>query len=223
MNVKRDFNQYGGVAFNVVLVLLIVVIGLMVYVLVSGGDARTNRNAEFLTGAVDTNMSDSRAPTMRTTNDTAVSDPRDFDDGLGRADATRTYELDEVGAGLARIDAFSRDINNDGRPDRITRRLVENGTAHFTYKYKIELNTPDVWVDITPDDFYTIEGAECSLQKLHFVFSPAFGVIKISRPWQDSWDTPTAAVRDIYAIRGDNIVRVNSRDVGVVCDVAERF
>ena len=118
---------------------------------------------------------------------------------------------------------FRRDINNDGRPDRITRRRVENGTAHFTYEYTIELNIDDEFVDITPDGFNTVEGAQCALGKLRFVFTPAFQVIKISRPWNETWTTPTPAKKDTFSIIQNQIHHIDSAAMPTVCDVAELF
>ena len=150
--------------------------------------------------------------------------PTAFSDGLGTPDVTTNGELDETGAGIAQTDVFSRDLNRDKLPDKITRTRHENGTSHFWYDYKIELQRNNkTWNDITPNGFRTTEGAECALQKLQFIFKPSFQVIKISRPWKNSWDTPTMATKTVWELKNDNIQQTNSKQVGTVCDVTELF
>ncbi len=148
----------------------------------------------------------------------------EFTDGLGRANDTTQNPLDETGAGIATIEVFSVDINDDGIADRITRTHHENGTVHAWDEYKIELGrTNGTWRNITPDGFRTTQGAECALQKIQFLFQPEFRVIKISRPWVQSWDSPSMAKRTEYIMQGDALVAQDSVDAGVVCDVSELF
>ncbi|MBQ8368196.1 MAG: hypothetical protein IJX43_04035 [Alphaproteobacteria bacterium] len=148
----------------------------------------------------------------------------EFTDGLGRANDTTQNPLDETGAGIATIEVFSVDINDDKIIDRITRTHNENGTAHAWDEYKIELGRGGgAWRDITPDGFRTTQGAECALQKLQFVFQPKFRVIKISRPWIQSWDSPSMAKRTEYIMQDNKLVAQDSVDVGAVCDVSELF
>ncbi len=211
-------NQNGGVTFNILLVLLVMVIFVLAYILVRGDSSRIGR-----TIGADTPSIDTHAPRPAGKPRTITTTGAAFDDGLGRAGASTQYPLDEFGAGLAAVDVFNRDINNDGRNDRITRRRIENGTAHFIYEYTIELNTPTGFIDITPDDFRTIEGAQCALQKLRFIFTPAFSVIKISRPWRDTWNTPTQATRDTFSILQNQIHHIDRQQMTSVCDVAELF
>ena len=69
-----------------------------------------------------------------------------FSDGLTRPDLVETYTMDETGSGVTKKEIFNLDINNDDFIDRITRTRHENGTAHFWYEYKIELNKNGVFL-----------------------------------------------------------------------------
>lgn len=146
-----------------------------------------------------------------------------FTDGLKNPTESTEYELDDTGAGVASTDVYYQDINGDGVQDRITKTRNENGTAHYWEDYKIELNQNGRWRNITPDGFRTTEGAECSLQKIQFVFKPKFEVIKISRPWRESWTTPSMATKTVYKMQGDKLVAESTQKVGEICDVAELF
>ncbi len=148
----------------------------------------------------------------------------EFSDGLIHANSTTQFPLDETGAGIDTIEIFSVDINDDNITDRISRTHHENGTGHAWDEYKIELGrNGGVWRNITPDGFRTTQGAECALQKIQFIFQPKFRAIKISRPWTQSWDSPSMAKRTEYVMQDDKLVAQDSVDVGVVCDVAELF
>lgn len=206
-------SQHGSIALNVLLVLLLLVIGILIYLLAGARAPQAIR----VTGV--------ESPTMPTTSAAPTTQPRgtQFTDGLGRANSATEYPLDETGAGVARVEVFKRDINNDGQIDRITKRRVENGTDHFYDEYTIELANGNKYIDITPDNFRTIEGADCALQRLRFIFNPQFQVIKISRPWQDSWTNPTAAVKTTYALRGGQMQEIKSQNMKAVCNVADLF
>ncbi len=212
---KNTNNESGAILLNVLLIIMLVVIGGLVYLLMDNDDATTTspRGQDAITIAVD-------GVAKKTPDAQPVGDGA-FTDGLGRAARTQTYELDEFGAGIASVAIFEYDINNDGAPDRITRTRHENGTAHFYDEYKIELNNNNKYTDITPDGFRTTEGGECALQKLRFVFSPNFQIIKVSRPWESSWDTPSIATQTIYSIENNRLNISNQREIGTVCDVAE--
>lgn len=213
----NTYQQRGSITFNILLVLLLAVIAGLAYMLISTTGPRNGRTRG-------TNTPTHNIPTDNTINtNTNTTYNGEFNDGLGRAISTTEYPLDDIGAGLARVDVFKHDINNDGLPDRITRSRTETGTAHFVYEYKIELNTGNGFTDITPDNFNTVEGAQCALQKLRFKFIPTFQVIKISRPWQDTWTTPTLATQDIFDIKNNRIQHSASKKLKSVCDVAELF
>lgn len=201
-----NINERGSVMTNVVLAILLVAGGVLVYLLVGGDAARIGR-----TGGVDA------MPVIETDG----SD--EFPDGLINPAASRRGTLDEFGVGTAQTDVFNRDLDNDGRMDRIVRRRIENGTAHFYYDYKIELNNGGGYTDITPAKFRTTEGAECALAKLQFSFNPVFQIIHISRPWQDTWSTPTKATKTVYTLQDDVMHAGTIEDMGIVCDVAELF
>ena len=215
INRQNIISQRGGIGLNIITAILAVVIGVLIFTLMRDAPTRTNKTIGIDSPATSTTTRHPITPQERL--------DMEFDDGLGESDSSTTYPLDEWGAGLFQVDVFIRDINNDGRPDKITRSQIETGTAHFSYEYRIEINTPDGMIDITPENFKTVEGADCSLQKLRFVFSPSFGIVKISRPWQETWTTPTMATRDIYSIVNDDIHHLSSNEMGVVCDVMELF
>ncbi|MBD5400183.1 hypothetical protein HDR61_00325 [bacterium] len=215
MNNNSHQSERGGIAFNITLIMLLIVIGILAYMLIAERQNPTGRN-------IGNNAPQIQTPPKHAQN-VRESDNGVFNDGLGHATASTEYPLDDVGAGLARRDMFRYDINNDGRMDRITRSRTETGTSHFSYEYKIELNTENGFVDITPPGFNTVEGAECSLQKIRFTFEPTFQAIKISRPWQETWITPTPATRDVYDIKNNMIELIDSRPMPTVCDVAELF
>ena len=146
-----------------------------------------------------------------------------FNDGLGKTKDKIGYKPDETGTGVTRIETFSFDINSDGQDDKITRIRHENGTAHFWDEYTIEINENNRFRTITTDDFRTINGADCALQKLKFVFKPKFQVIKISRPWVDSWTTPSMATQTTYELINNKMVMVETKKLSSVCDVTDLF
>lgn len=208
--------QRGNILFNTLLVVLCAVIAVLIYMLAGGPMPGEKKSVGVASPQMD--ISDSGADIS--TNDTYAGE---FSDGLGVPDSAQEFALDEFGAGISERDVFNRDINNDGRIDRITRTRNENGTVHFFYEYVIELNTGNGFVDITPDGFRTTEGADCALQKLKFIFQPDFRVIKISRKWQETWDTPTMAQRTEYTLNNNQLVPENTIDMRTVCDVSELF
>jgi len=147
----------------------------------------------------------------------------EFTDGLRDPVSVHTFEPDEFGEGVIEVATFSYDINEDGRPDRISRARKETGTAHFQYIYKIELNTGDKMVNITPKDLVTVEGAECAHQKIQFSFKPDFSITKISRPMGENWNTPTQSTKTIYALWNDNLHIATTTEYKTICDVSELF
>ncbi len=146
-----------------------------------------------------------------------------FTDGLKNPEYIREMPLDQEGVGISEIAVFNIDINKDGLLDKISRARFENGTAHFYYEYKIELNMGVEFKDISLPNFRTIEGADCALQKIKFTLSPGFSVVKIARPWEDSWENPTLAVRTTYVFRGDQMIKTQSTNLEKICDVSELF
>ena len=201
--------QSGNILFNILLIIMFAIIAVLIYILAGGPVPKIIRS-----GGV-------QSPNIQmpiNTNNTG-----EFSDGLINPDSAEKYQLDEYGAGISERDIFNRDINGDGRMDRITRTRNENGTSHFYYQYKIELNENGKFVDITPDGFRTTEGAECALQKLLFIFNPDFQVIKISRNWDTSWDTPTMATRTMYTFNNGKIISHTPQQMKIVCDVSDLF
>ncbi|MDR2769979.1 MAG: hypothetical protein LBB08_00845 [Rickettsiales bacterium] len=136
-------------------------------------------------------------------------------DGLRNPSGVETFRADDYGAGMTGRETFSLPREEI----KITRERFETGTAHGYYQYKVERGGRD----ITPKDFRTVEGADCALQKIKFHFDPVFGAVKISRPWRDSWITPTMAVRTEYRIGGGGLEAVSETELRLVCDVSELF
>ncbi|MBR1380248.1 MAG: hypothetical protein IJ560_01530 [Alphaproteobacteria bacterium] len=213
-------NQRGDIKLTVLMILAIGMLFAIIYML------RTNTsrvgNAVGISSPTTTPIDNDAKINTSVTTLNEYSDS-EFNDGLGRADKTEKYELDEIGAGLAEIVEFNRDINSDGMIDRITRRRIENGTPHFYYQYTIEIRRNASFIDITPPDMQTVEGADCALRKFRFMFQPKFSIQKIDRPMGDTWNTPTPAIQTIYKLNGEKLVESSPRDMGTVCDVGELF
>ena len=146
-----------------------------------------------------------------------------FTDGLENPESVRNFAPDEFGAGVVEVATFSYDIDGDGRPDKISRARRETGTAHFQYIYKVELNNGEKLINITPKDFFTVEGAECAHQKIQFSFKPDFSIVKISRPMGEDWNTPTQSTKTVYTLWNNNLHIAETSEYKTVCDVAELF
>ncbi len=144
-----------------------------------------------------------------------------FSDGLINPESSHQGRLDQYGAGVAQTDVFSIDINDDGVPDKITRVRHENGTDHFYFEYQIQVNIDGQMVNVIDENLRTTESAECALQKIKFQFKPTFQVIKISRPWVNSWTTPSMATKTTYNFVNGKLVPTNVSEMKVICDVAQ--
>lgn len=203
-------SQCGGIKLNLLLIVLLGALIALGYILWKQKSEYTGAN--FGTGSPQIH----RKPIQENIN-------TPFTDGLKQPFSEQNQEPDETGAGVTNIKIFKADINNDGLSDRITKTHHESGTAHFWDEYKIELNQNGKFRNITPNGFRTTVGAECALQQLQFVFTPQFHVIKISRPWRDSWDTPSMATRTIYTIKDNKMVAGQPEQLEPVCDVTELF
>jgi hypothetical protein len=145
----------------------------------------------------------------------ATEDNYAFDDGLSAPGFVENFDLDETGAGISEIAKYA----DDGIA--IIRTRVETGTAHGYWEYKIE----NAGLDVTPDGgLNTVEGADCALTKIRFEFAPKFRIIKISRPWRESWTTSTMATRTVYEFSGpDKIIPVETTPLRTVCNVSDLF
>lgn len=153
----------------------------------------------------------------------AATSGGDFSDGLYDPVSVHNFEPDDFGAGVVEVAVFSYDINEDGRPDRISRARRETGTAHFQYLYKVELNDGKKMVNITPKELFTVEGAECAHQKIQFSFKPDFSITKISRPMGEDWNTPTQSTKTVYTLWNNGIHIATTSEYKTVCDVSELF
>ena len=200
---------------NILLMIMLIVIGILIYILANGGRAKLAPTFGI--------ESPQAAITQSNTIPASQNVTGEFSDGLGKPDSISKSSLDEFGAGIASVEIFNRDINGDGRADRITRTRVENGTPHFYYEYKIELNENGRYIDITPDGLRTTEGADCALQKIRFSFKPDFMVTKISRKWRDTWTTPTMATKTTYALQGNRLNVTDNVQLKEICNVSELF
>lgn len=208
---KYNQNELGSVMPIVLITIIILILALLSFFIFKTGDKKDmqkstpeyNLNTEQKIKQSENNL--------------------DFDDGLHNPTTVKTFPLDETGAGLAISEIFEMDINNDGRKDIITKNRYENGTAHFYYEYKIELKLNNKFVNITPENFKTSEGAECSLQKFRFIQKPNFKIIKISRNWEESWTNPTVATRYFYILRNNEIKEISSKQLIKTDDVSDLF
>lgn len=204
-------SEQGSISTYILLVFTVVVATALGYILLSKPGADKNVSA-MGTAAV-------RMPSKQQIIKPSVP----FTDGLNHPHSSETRALDETGAGVANKETFNVDINKDGLVDTIVRTHHENGTSHFWYEYRIELNNNGVFFNIAPDGLRTTEGAECALQKIQFVFNPTFKVIKISRPWDETWDTPTMATRTVYELQDNKMVETSVKKLKTICDVSELF
>ena len=204
-------NQSGNMILTILLIITFIIIAVLIYILAGGKIPQIGRTSGV------------QSPDMEIRNVDTKQTNGEFSDGLINPSFSETYPLDEFGTGISERQIFDIDINGDGNNDRITRTRNENGTSHFYYQYKIELNKNGKFVDITPDGFRTTEGAECALQKLQFKFNPEFRVIKISRDWENSWDTPTMATKTIYIFNNGSLAPTETNQMKIVCDVTSLF
>ena len=203
-------SERGSISMGVLLVFIIGLAVVLGYVLLNKDNTNTDVTVVG-SGAIDITYNNTSAPNVG------------FTDGLNQPSSSETFPLDEVGEGTEKKEVFNVDINSDGLMDRIVRTHNENGTAHFWDEYRIELNNNGVYFNIAPSGLRTTEGAECALQKVKFVFKPKFKVIKISRPWDETWNTPTMATRTVYELQGDKLVATSVQELKKVCDVSELF
>ena len=162
-------------------------------------------------------------PTPVFSDEFTTNDSREFSDGLTNPDSVTQYPLDEFGMGTSEKSIYYIDVNKDNKPDRITKTFVETGNAHSYYEYKIELNQNGKFVDITPENFRTVNGADCDLQQIQFVFKPKFKVVLISRELGDTWNDTTAAQKQTFQISENKLQKTETKTLRKVCDVKELF
>lgn len=209
MQIKKQ--ESGSITFSILMILMLLVIAFLVYILM-GGELPKKTKTIGVT-----------SPSQNLYEDKSDISGGEFSDGLINPSFSEKYSLDEFGVGIASKEIFDYDINDDGKNDRITKTKHENGTDHFWYEYKIEVNQNGNFIDVTPSGFRTTEGADCALQKLKFIFKPDFRVIKISRKWEESWVKPTMAKKTTYAFSGKNLQEIESENLKEICDVSELF
>ena len=191
---------------NLIWILAIVVLGALSYVLYT---TYTKQKTEI--------------PPTPVFSDEFINNNSGFSDGLTNPDSVTKYPLDEYNVGIAEKSIYLADINNDNKPDRITKTFFETGNAHSYYEYKIELNQNGKFIDITPEKFRTISGADCDLQLAQFVFKPQFKVILISRDLGETWLDPTTAKKQIFKLSENKLQKTETKTLRKVCDVKELF
>lgn len=146
-----------------------------------------------------------------------------FSDGLPAPDSTITRKTDEFGMGPSVKYVYYIDINKDGKTDKITKTFIETGNAHSYYEYTIEIKQDDKYVDITPDNFATVNGEPCDLQQIQFSFIPQFYVKLIYRELGDSWLQPTVAKQKTFLLNDNKWKTYAETELKPVCDVKELF
>ena len=151
------------------------------------------------------------------------SHEKTFSDGLTNPDSVTQYPLDESGIGVAEKSIYLVDVNGDKKTDRITKTFNETGNAHSFYEYKIELNQDGKYVDITPKNFRTTNGADCDLKQIQFAFKPKFSITIISRDFGEIWDTPTVATKQVFKLSDNELKSTDTKQLRAVCDVKELF
>ena len=209
MITKNTNYETGSATLTILLIIMVIVIAFLIYLLLGGSIPKTNKTIGVESPKIETTLKETKN--------------KEFSDGLINPISSQRFNLSEFGEGISEKNVYEYDINNDGKKDRITRTKNENGTPHFYYEYKIELNKNGTFADITPEGFRTTEGAECALQKLQFIFKPDFKVIKISRDWKESWETPSLAIQTTYNFSDGKIVPKAEKEMKIVCDVTELF
>ena len=150
--------------------------------------------------------------------------PSVFSDGLPNPDSVINYTLDDFGTGPAKKYIYYIDIDKNGTLDKITKTFIETGNAHSYYEYTIEIKTNGEYIDITPKNFHTINGAECDLQQIQFPFVPQFRAKLISRELGENlWNQPTMAKQKTFMLNGNNWKTYAETELKPVCDVKELF
>ena len=200
--------QRTGFLKPLIIILMLVFVSAMVMMLVNDDVKHTTRTAGFESPQISHNT---------------PQQPDTFNDGLGIPKSMVYGTLDEFGVGIDSVAEFYHDINNDGTSDKITRTHIATGNDHDYDEYKIELNINGVMVNITPSGMRTTHGADCALRLIKFNLKPKFEIVIISRPFQNTWDTPSMATRTEYKLSNNQIVSESTINLASVCDVTELF
>lgn len=150
--------------------------------------------------------------------------PSGFSDGLPKPDTVINYTLDDFDTGPSKKYVYYIDIDKNGTLDKITKTFIETGNAHSYYEYTIEIKKDNDYINITPDNFNTINGAECDLQQIQFTFVPQFMVKLIHRELgEESWNQPTTAKQKTFILNDTNWKTYAETELRPVCDVKELF
>lgn len=202
---------------TIITIALTVVIGILVYIMTKPAPQQSQDNSIGVGSPVAIDKTQF-APRRDITDDFDK-----FNDGLASPSAEQETEPDDFGVGITNVRIYNHDLNNDGVLDRITRTHIENGTSHFTNEYTIELASGSGWINITPENFNTVESADCAIQKLRFYFDPVFTVEIIGRSIGETYATPTMAYRTIYQMTNNRLMQISHAPITEICDVSGLF
>jgi hypothetical protein len=117
--------------------------------------------------------------------------------------------------GVSHLATYFIDINNDSKKDKIIRGYFSVISAHGYAFYELYLNNGEKIAE-----FRTVEGADCFLEAYKFQFNP-FVLTKASRPWSETWATPTPTKIEKYKIIDDKLEKVSEKSGPEICDVRE--
>lgn len=136
-----------------------------------------------------------------------------FSDGLPTPDKTATFDLSDSQYGIEKIDTFFIDINDNGKPDTITRERFVTGTGHAYTTYQMTLDN-----GIQLANLKTHEGADCILTAYKFYFDP-FTIVKASRPLGSDYTEPTKAKLEKFQIKDNKLEMTSEKNHKSICDV----
>lgn len=100
------------------------------------------------------------------------------------------------------------------------RRIEDKMTAHGYDSFEVKVNIGGEWVDLTLDNFRTIEGADCFVQDFIFHKDP-FKIIRREREFGDSWidAKPTFIITYGFDKEEKKLIQVNYTKHNTACDV----
>lgn len=159
-----------------------------------------------------------------------------FDDGLYKPWKVENGVLDQFGEGVISREIYKGVFGMQKIPYTIEKaNIATNGRENFA-EYKVVIHKKSgennatfsdhqkqVILDVTPQDLNTINGADCSLKRIKFGFDPSLTITVISRPFIDTWITPSMATMKRYTLKDNKMELIESKEIGVICDVTELF
>ena len=79
------------------------------------------------------------------------------------------------------------------------------------------------YIDVTPNNLKTTNGAECDLQQIQFSLKPQFSAKIIYRELGNYWNQPTVAKQKKLTLIGNKIQESEIKTLKSVCDVKVLF